>query len=666
MKVLSVYFFLTAHFEIENTMNKQMMERASENPILIPNKQNDWESMAAFNPSVVKVQEDFHMVYRAMSHPVLRQGVSLPLSSIAYAKSSDGVHFDNRKLLITPDAPWECFGCEDPRITFLGGKYYIFYTALSLYPFSAEGIRVAVAISRDLKTIDAKYEVTPFNAKAMALFPEKVNGKWLGILTVHTDAPPAKIALAYFDAESDIWSPKYWHNWYASLDAHIIPLLRHENDHIECGPVPIKTQQGWLLIYAYIQNYCQGDKKFQIEAVLLDLENPAHVLTRQPAVLLSSSCPYELAGNVPNIVFPSGGVVSDDVLRVYYGAADTTCALAKIRASSLVDSLISPVSSSFFKVRDEDCKGFVRFIHNPIIAPRPELTWESQATFNPAVVYEDGLFHIVYRALSRDHTSVFGYATSKDGLHIEDRPVQPIYVPRIPAEHKLRPGNSGCEDPRITKLGDRFYMFYTAYNGYMPRVAYTSIAVSDFLKRQWCWEYPKVITPPDVDDKDACIFPRKIGGQYVLIHRVDCAICVNKADDLNFSESHWLERESVISIPQTHEGENSKFGLASPPIETDYGWILLYHRVQSADNMYKVGACLLDIDEPTRVLANADTLMEPLMDYEKVGVIPNVVFPCGAVVHNQNLMIYYGGADRVIGVARMPLADLRFCLGVRV
>ena len=102
---------------------------------------------------------------------------------------------------------------EDPRITYFNGKFYIFYTALSTFPFSAYGIKTAVAITKDFKTFD-KHPVSTFNAKAMALFPDLVKGKMGALITMNTDLPPAKIAVAYFDREEDMWSPYYWDELY--------------------------------------------------------------------------------------------------------------------------------------------------------------------------------------------------------------------------------------------------------------------------------------------------------------------------------------------------------------------------------------------------------------------------------------------------------------------
>lgn len=312
------------------------LERFSENPILLPNKENAWEAEAAFNGCAIKVGNDFHLVYRAMSAPQSHRGFNMQISSIGCAESKDGIHFKNRRQLIKPEYDWEIFGCEDPRVTKLDGKYYIFYTALSAYPFSPEGIKIGLAITRDFKTIEEKYPVTPFNSKAMAFFPERINGKIAGILTANTDIPPAKIAIALFDEESQIWSRDYWGDWYSSLDAHLVPLQRSPSDHIEVGAPPIKTKHGWLLIYSYIKNYLSSPRSFGIEAVLLDLENPNKVISRTKEPLLVPEEDYELYGNVPNIVFPSGAIINNKKLLIYYGAADTTCCLATVELKALL------------------------------------------------------------------------------------------------------------------------------------------------------------------------------------------------------------------------------------------------------------------------------------------------------------------------------------------
>ena len=137
------------------------LQRIANNPFLLPNKDHAWEAVAAFNPCLAQDGGTYHLLYRAQSFPQSQYGNVMSMSSIGYATSTDGVHFEDRRQLIKPDHRWEQFGCEDPRITKLGDKYYIFYTALSTYPFGANGIRVGLAMTRDFKEIE-KHAVTPF------------------------------------------------------------------------------------------------------------------------------------------------------------------------------------------------------------------------------------------------------------------------------------------------------------------------------------------------------------------------------------------------------------------------------------------------------------------------------------------------------------------------
>lgn len=642
----------------------EIFKRIKENPIIQPDKQEEWQAIAAFNPSVVKKDDVFHLLFRAKSLPTEHHGVKMSVSSIGYAESHNGIHFNNRYQVIKPEKEWERFGCEDPRITFCNGQYYIFYTALASYPFSANNIRIGLATTKDFKNF-SKYPVTNFNSKAMALFPEKINGKFAAVLTVHTDIPPSKIALAFFDTEEDIWSGKYWINWYADLYSHVIPLLKSPNDHVEVGAPPIKTAHGWLLIYSYIQNYFSENKIFGIEAVLLDLQDPSKIIGKTTSPLLVPEKNYELHGDVPNITFPSGALLQQGKLFLYYGAADTTSCLAIGDAEKLVKDIL-PSKKIIFTQSNAIRQSFKRYAQNPIIVPRPEFSWEAKATFNPAAIYLNETFHIVYRAMSFDDTSVFGYASSRDGVHIDERLHYPIYEPRENFERKLRTGNSGCEDPRITKSGDDLYMFYTAFDGYTPRVVFTSIKVSDFLNKNWKWENPKVISPPNIPDKNACLLSKRINGKYIVFHRLYDCICINMVDDLNFNEDKWLAHHISLIEPRKKYWDNSKFGMSAPPIETEYGWLLIYHRAtMSTPNVYKVEAALLSLDDPSVIIAQADaTLLEPEMEYEAIGIVPNVVFPCGAVLLNETIYLYYGGADKVVAVAVMDLKDMFRRLGI--
>lgn len=617
--------------------------RSSENPILAPDSGVPWESEAAFNPSVVQSGKKVHMLYRAEGRHE-RDGKEAQFSTIGYAVGTDGIHFGERREFIVPVESWESLGCEDPRVTEFEGRFFIFYTAVSA--FSAEGIKVAVAITKDFKKIDEKHLVTPFNAKAMALFPERINGKIAAILTVNTDRPPAKICLALFDRVEDIWSEAYWKEWYANVENHAIPIEENEKDHIEVGSAPVKTKEGWLFFYSYIYNYFSPPAIFGIQAILLDLNDPQKIVGEVKRPFLVPTEEYEFYGRVSHIVFPSGAFIKGKKIYLYYGAADTTGCLAIFELSELEEKLL-------FTVRRQ----LARSEKNPIIVPIKEHEWESQATFNPAAVYEGGKVHILYRALSDDNTSVIGYASSPDGATIDERLSDPIYTPREDFERKNIPGgNSGCEDPRVTKIGDTLYMCYTAFSGdEPPRVAFTSINIKDFLAHKWNWAKPVLISPPGVDDKDAAVFPRKINGKYVFLHRLGSEIWIDSVDDLNFKDGKVLGGK-VLMYPRETAWDSKRIGIAGPPIETKYGWLLLYHGISKRTNHYAVRAALLDLKDPSKVLYRThDPLLEPKMPYERQGVISNVVFPCGAVIVKKRLFVYYGGADKVVGVASIDL-----------
>ena len=636
-----------------------VIKRSQDNPILVPTRDHHWEAFATYNMSVVKKGKSIYGLYRAISS---KDALRTPdqISTIGIARSLDGLHFDDRKQFIEPSEEWEKFGCEDPRVTFFEGRYYIFYTALSVFPFAPEGIRVAVAISDDLKKNEERYRVTTFNSKAMTLFPERINGKVTVLFSAHTDGAAAKMVIAQADNISEFWSPEFWDVWYIKMNEHEIEKLRRDNyDHVEVGAAPIKTKYGWLLIYSHIQNFFPGGVRgplFGIEALLLDLNDPRKVIGRTGGPMMVPEEPYEISGHVSNVVFPSGTLLENGTLTIYYGASDTTVCSARVNISDLV-STISAVTGWRYR--------FKRFEGNPIIVPDQNHPWESKATFNPAAINLGGKTHILYRALSNDNTSTIGYAASVDGVKITERLSEPIYVPREDFENKKIEGaNSGCEDPRITKIGKDLYMCYTAYDGVgPPRVAVTSIREKDFLSRRWNWSKPELITPKGVDDKDTCIFPEKIGGKYLVLHRIGTDICADFLKSLDFKKE-TVNKCIRIFGPRPGTWDSAKVGITAPPIKTKKGWILLYHAVSEHHHSYRIGAVLLDLKDPTVVLSrSADPILEPEQSYEKEGIVPNVVFPCGMVVRNGLVYIYYGGADKVVGVATMELDILM--LGLR-
>lgn len=316
-----------------------------------------------------------------------------------------------------------------------------------------------------------------------------------------------------------------------------------------------------------------------------------------------------------------------------------------------------------------------RFAKNPIIKPIAKNWWESKATFNAAAIYESGRMHLLYRAIGDDDVSVIGYASSGDGYHFDVRLKEPVYVPREKFEgavpkHRLKKkakespfmsgggGCGGCEDPRVTKIDDTIYMTYVAYDGYSgPRVALTSIKADDFVNHRWNWTKPVLISRPGVVNKNTAILPEKIRGKYVIFHRVYPDILLDYVDDLEFDgKTKWLEAKHSIS-PRRMYWDSRKAGIGATPLKTDRGWLLIYQGLGEQDpRKYKIGAMLLDLKNPKKILARAKfPILEPDTWYENEGFKFGVVYPCGADIIDGTLFVYYGGADMVMCVATADL-----------
>ncbi len=209
-----------------------------------------------------------------------------------------------------------------------------------------------------------------------------------------------------------------------------------------------------------------------------------------------------------------------------------------------------------------------RFPGNPIIQPNAENQWESKATFNPAALHDKGKIHIVYRAIGDNDVSVLGYATSTDGTNIEERLPHPIYAKKVSAadnsERCLRDlqspifyisgggWNGGCEDPRLTRIGDTVYMLYTAFDGWGSlRIALTSIKTNDFRNRIWKWKEPVLISPPGEIHKNWVIFPEKINGKFAILHSISPKIMIDYFDGLD-------DLDNGIFIRSRYGGEMRK------------------------------------------------------------------------------------------------------------
>ncbi|MCR4406104.1 MAG: glycosidase [Anaerolineae bacterium] len=279
---------------------------------------------------------------------------------------------------------------------------------------------------------------------------------------------------------------------------------------------------------------------------------------------------------------------------------------------------------------------------NPILKPNPFNEWESLNVFNCAVVHHNGLFHMFYRAQGLDYISRIGYAVSTDGVHF-NRLQQPILSPQDKWETR------GVEDPRVTCLADeeRFIMTYTAYSprGITPMFAQSTNLIA--------WERMGPLVTEE-DNKDHVLFPRRIKGRYVTFHRRPPGMWLAYSDDLQT----WTDFQPLMGPREDNWWDCKRIGAGGVPIETEHGWLVIYHAYDH-DHVYRLGACLLDLDDPACIIHRpAEPIFEPQEPWELKGDIPNVVFSCANPVVDGTVYVYYGGADRVIGLATAPFDEL--------
>ncbi len=313
-----------------------------------------------------------------------------------------------------------------------------------------------------------------------------------------------------------------------------------------------------------------------------------------------------------------------------------------------------------------------RAVHNPIIEPRL-YSWESKATFNPAAFLSGDTIHLIYRAIGNNDSSVLGYASSNNGHSIIERYPYPVYsrsghfnkpnLSVLPIDYISGGGwNGGCEDPRLTLLDDTLYMLYTAFDGWGSlRIALTSIKLNDFEQKKWNWKKSVLISPPNEINKNWVIFPEKINGKFAILHSFYPNILIDYFDSLDeLDGKKFIKSNNTRPVDSTRTWDSWFRGVGPSPIKTDIGWLILYHAMDYTNpDRYRMGAIILDFKDPTKVLYRSQNpILEPEEYYENNGYKWGVVYSCGAVVKNGILFVYYGGADKVIGVASIKLTDL--------
>lgn len=323
-----------------------------------------------------------------------------------------------------------------------------------------------------------------------------------------------------------------------------------------------------------------------------------------------------------------------------------------------------------------------------VILKKTKLSFEDDSVLNPAIMQDGNTIHMLYRAVRKGNYSTVGYCKLDGPLKVVERNNTPLIIPF---------GNDDCkgvEDPRIVKIDGIYYITYTAYNGInalgslvtstdlitfeQKGIIVPMFTYDEFKRLAECtnsvnvkyFRHDRHFEPTEhiyLWDKDVTFFPRRINGKLAFLHRIKPGIqlvLINNLEELTkeFWSNYFLHfGEHIILDPVGVNHESGYIGAGAPPIETELGWLLIYHGVYDTSKgyIYSAAAALLDIDDPTKVIARlVDPLFIPEFDYELNGIVNNVVFPTGTALFDDTLYIYYGAADKCIACASVSLKEL--------
>jgi beta-1,2-mannobiose phosphorylase / 1,2-beta-oligomannan phosphorylase len=319
---------------------------------------------------------------------------------------------------------------------------------------------------------------------------------------------------------------------------------------------------------------------------------------------------------------------------------------------------------------------------NPIVIPGVE-DWRKVVTFNPGAIYENGKFYLYERTAGtlRPFRTCIGLLESIDGINFSQVGNEPIFTSEM-----IGFPEGSVQDARVVKIDDKYYMTYAMQpygfdcyptgegvpdydtsnypnwkNRAYPMITQSGIAVSDDAIH---FKHLSFTSSEEIDDRDHTLFPGKIKGNFALLRRPTEFIGDKYGTEqpgiwLSYSKDLITWTDPKLLAIANEEWEGAKIGAAANPLKTDSGWLLLYHGVDK-NSVYRVGAMLLDIENPLKVIARTSKfIMEPTEYYEKFGlIIPNVIFPTSIINRDGTVYIYYGCCDSNIALATVPIKDL--------
>ena len=694
-------------------------------PILTPSPDIAWASGAIFNPGAILddtgtlrllargVPKGYTPVALDLNDPTEPAfGYDHYISHLGLAtRQPDGTFVLDAEPFISPSTEVDRFGVEDARITKLGDRYWMTYTVLSEPAHLADaGVGLGLASTTDWTSAEVHGRIgPPVRDKDAALFPRLVGGR---IALFHRIVPDMQVA--YFADEEQLMSPgaAYWEDHLRHLDDFVVmrPEQAWEGKKVGIGPPPIETPEGWLIVY----HAADLDHVYRAGLALLDLDDPRKVIARTTHPVMEPMHAYEIAGDVPNVVFPQGAIVEDGMLRLYYGAGDTAIGEASASMADVMALLdeerrgphASPPRVDMQnhverpRVLAEASPVPVQRLHGgqPILEPIAAHDWESRVVLNPAAVLVDdgaeledlmetwdlsaserdvlrvagGACVMLYRAQG----SAFERSTPTGEAHFASSLGLAVFTPTLTLvrrweEPMLTPDAAfhdlGVEDARCTKVGDTYYLHYTGYTtsgvedpDLHGRVQLCLATTKNFV--DWTLHGPVEGDVNRYNDKNGALFPEPAGGSWWMWHRPmegEHPMSMHLAQAPS-PDGPWRSRGCVMTSYRFEEQASSWVGAAGPPIALGDGrFLAIYHqghRSFDGRRLYNLSALLIEPAAATPVLARLEPLLLPESELERSGDpllgVDNVVFSCANYCLGDQLIIPYAGADsRIFGAS---------------
>lgn len=667
--------------------------RRRDAPVLVPSPDVPWAAGAVFNPGAALVPgvpgqpDSLHLLVRGVpaGHRRVELDHSDPyepgfgfdryVSTLGLAtRQPDGDFVLAREPLLAPVDDTDHWGCEDARVTRLGDRWWITYTALAEPAAHATwGVGIALASTTDWQTVTRHGRIGPgVRDKDAALFPRPIGGR---IALFHRIAPDVQIA--FFDDEKHLMDPgeEYWDRHLAELDQHVVlrPERPWEFKKVGMGPPPIETPEGWLVVY----HAADAAHVYRAGLALLDLDDPRRVIARTRRPVLEPEQEWEREGDVPNVVFPQGAVVEPGAegaphLHLYYGAADTSVGHASAPLADVLDllreearhpSVVPPVTFDFRGDRDHRRKlgppavSVERFRGGqPVLEADPEHAWESGVVLNPAaVLIEDpdeltllaatwglqadetaalanGACVMLYRAQGTDFArethwgthaaSSLGLAVFTPDLHLVRRWAGPVISPDAPF-HDL-----GAEDPRCTRVGDTYYLHYTGYTSQPgsgdghdgARTQLCLATTQNFV--DWTLHGPVPGAVNAFGDKNGALFPEPAPDadgelRWWLWHRPMAGphpMAMHLASAAT-PDGPWRAHGCTLASRRYHGQALSWVGAAGPPLALGDGrFLALYHQGHLSfeeRRLYNLSAAIVRPGAADPVEARLEPLLVP-------------------------------------------------------